>query len=248
MIEQAIKALVGLGKQTAAYQKVDRDRRTSLVYRPDYPEFELEIQRCPEPPRNSQFTEIQSFDDALERFDPDSEASIWVACDGVVCVLNEQWRDDVLVLPLTPSDQWLALEDIPPDMSQKQVIRWLRRHMTGADLLLSKLRRIDFKRSSDGTASIEHGKESLGKKVEAAVQSVEDIPDEFTLEVPRWNVAGLRDTYEVKLLLDIDLQSETFQLMCAPNELEMAQDQAMRALNSQLTGRVGVRPVFNGTP
>jgi hypothetical protein len=99
----------------------------------------------------------------------------------------------------------LAWVDRP--RNQQQVVNSLRTSLEGTfdEKILQVFRKLDFQRKNDGTRSITHTGESLGKSIEARAQSAAgEIPEVlvFTTLVYR-NVPGLPYS-QLRFALDVD--------------------------------------------
>ena len=173
---------------------------------------------------------------------------VWVSPDSVVAVVDDDdYREHKIVLALLKSEQYNKLSGLPGEFTQRQLVRMLKMSFD-APKLMASLRKVDFHRSSDGSRSLDHGSESLGKKVEATVQGIEQIPEEATLEVPFYATATLRELWPVKLRLDIDVDNEKFWLALAPNELSMLEHRALTLVYNRLTDGLETERVFIGSP
>jgi hypothetical protein len=134
-------------------------------------------------------------------------------------------------------------------MSQKQAIRLLRHDLAACncDHILAALRKLDFHRRSDGARTIEHGRETLGRAVEAAVQGATDIPDGFTVEAPVWNTPGAAWPVTVLCTLDLDAEAEKVVITTLPDHLALGLALAQRRLHEALAAALDQYDVYNGT-
>ena len=90
-----------------------------------------------------------------------------------------------------------------------EVVKFLRFGLSGAtEVAARSLARVDFSRKSDGAHEAGHGRESLGKSVEAVVQQSETIPEEFEVRCPVYMNPGLRDLTSVSVRVGIYLDVE----------------------------------------
>jgi len=177
---------------------------------------------------------------------------------GAHAILGRSRREGAL-LPFTPSERWQALEGLARDggaMSVPSAVKLLRfgLHGTGTEAVVQALRRVDFKRSSDGASVTEHGRESLGRSVEAAVQQADSIPEEFSVEVPVFSTPGTlaASTLAVRCGIYLDVLNETVQIRPLADELARAKHAAVQQIADTLETQLGDRgrsqvPVFIGT-
>ena len=176
--------------------------------------------------------------------------TVWHDEKQVVVLVNDSDRRDRVTLPLTLSEQYRALVALgKQSFTQKQLVLWLKRTMRGAidDGLLSAVRVLEFKRRNDGSGTVQHGKESLGRSVEAEVQGMAAIPETVTAFVAVYSTPGCEAKHPVVLSLDIDVDQQTFSLVPLADELTLAVQQAQRDLHAALDGELET-PVYYGTP
>lgn len=173
--------------------------------------------------------------------------------DGAVTVCCDRLdRREFATLHLAKTTRWRKLEALaqtPLVAESKALIRFLRFELAaqGIDQLLAGIRKVDFTRTSSGKAHVEHGRESLGRSVEMAVQKAEDIPETFRIVVPIYATPGVQDNVDVQLGVEIDIEQQRFILRVIPDELE----RGIQAVQSQLRTRIAQAlpavPLFGGT-
>lgn len=111
----------------------------------------------------------------------------------------------------------------PRSMQPAEVVKFLRFHMHGAnvDHVIQAMSRIDFSRTSAGRTDVSHGKESLGRSVEAQVQQADSVPKTFTVTVPIWTNPGFdRYSAQVEFGVYLDLAAQTVELRVLSDEVE----------------------------
>ncbi len=176
---------------------------------------------------------------------------------GIVIHLDGDDRRDMVCMGLVESERFTALRDLQfgDPMTQQEAIRMLRfrLHGTGVDKVIAALRRIDMTRRSDGRSVVEHGRESLGRSVESAVQNADQIPDAFQVSTPVFINPGLADLTMVTVLCGvfIDLACTPVRIEIKPlaDEIPNALARAQEAIGTSL-GRELPRgtPIFHGKP
>jgi hypothetical protein len=196
---------------------------------------------------------ITSFDDMCDAIrdsvlcpDPEvycSPYAISVVCDRVK-------RDSFMTMGFEATTRWnetAALSDRGP-MTQRTAIRFMREDLdVRNDKLLAALRRIDFKRISQSGGVIEHGKETLGRSVEAAILNIDEIPDVFTLRVAPFGNEGLQDiVVDIKCWIYIDIEERNIEVGTFPDEILGARRGATRTINGMLRTLLPGIPVFQG--
>jgi hypothetical protein len=151
----------------------------------------------------------------------------------------------------------LALTDLAveakgrPSYKQADFVRLLRITFAGclgpAGNLLEIVRKIQFRVNQAGRSEVQHGKASIGKSLEAELTGAGALPEEVVFQVPIFE-SGFQDLEMVGCALEVDPQTETFQLIPYPRSIEEALSVAEERLGAELTASLeGVR-VFHGVP
>lgn len=174
---------------------------------------------------------------------------------AVRLVVDRGDRHEVVTMSLMPSKRFLLLESLAAEgktRSPRELIRMLRFDLpvSGATPLMNALRRVDFSRSSAGYAQTEHGKESLGRSVEAAVQQADQVPQTFVATVPVYQNPGLVGitSVDVELGVHIDLDEQAILVKPLADELCLALQRAQQAIGVLFRQRLPNVPVFYGRP
>lgn len=130
--------------------------------------------------------------------------------------------------------------------SQQQVVSALRTALSGTfdDPLLPIFRRLDFLRKNDGTRSVNHTGESLGKSVEARAQTASgEIPEIMVFNTPIYsNVASA--PCALRFALDVDANQELIKISpigdCVPAAFAEAQSELAADIKQKLPGSLVV--------
>ncbi|GJM43460.1 MAG: hypothetical protein DHS20C21_03020 [Gemmatimonadota bacterium] len=249
MLAEFFDRIVGLGSR-ASEATVIRDSalpRTLIISKGE----RIEFRRADTPLR---IVTLDSFEDVLalvenEDLAPNpevyfSESSIWV-------VLNSEDMRECAILDLRESRRFQtirALESEPRSFTPKEAVKFIRYELHGvnADSIVAALGRVDFTRRSEGRNHVEHGKESLGRSVEAQVQQADKVPDTFEVTVPVFTNSGVRHTAIVRCGLYLDLEAERVEIRVLTDEVQFALDTTMGRIRSTLEELTC--PVFNGAP
>lgn len=182
---------------------------------------ELTTVNIPAPDRHSIHESLDSFLGyvAAEGHGPD----IFVGDDSLVAVLDSDDRRETAELELVTSDRFDVLNDLADEFfTAKSATHLLRFRLYGphADPLIAALRQVDFTRTSSGSSTVQHGRESLGRSVEAAVQQAYKVPDSFRVRVPVWRTHGMEQfEVEVSVRVHIDLDNNGFRFIPLSDEL-----------------------------
>ena len=216
-----------------------------------YAWLDKEKHELPPPRREHRVHSLEAMLSAAEQYgknDP-RDGSIWHNEKAVVLLCVDADRRDRVTLGLELSDQYKALQVVSKTpFQQKPFVLFLKRLMRGAidDSLLAAVRVIEFKRRNDGSGTVQHGKESLGRSVEAEVQGMSAIPEIVVANVPVYSTPGCDQRHGIGLSIDIDPDQQTFSLTPLADELTFAIHAAQRALHEALD-ESGL-PVFYGQP
>lgn len=256
MIREAIQEITRLANSA---------NHVGIVECPDLPHELLlrtgtEVERIPIPPpeRKPAFAGFSDLVRALADTSIAGDPEVYVAESGIVAFLDRAKRTERATLALPYSARVLALLEIQKGvaLTPKEAIRFLRLRLSGAhnDRLLPSLRKVEFSRKSTGQASESHGRESLGRSVEAMAQGVEDIPEEFRVQVQAFNLDGLRSIeIDVGIRIYLDAQAERIEFHPIADELTRALHDARSAVQEKLVVELLALSnrhvnVFCGTP
>lgn len=249
MLRDALEFLFRAGAESSAAKLTELPDGTSLLTKPG---GETERVTAQLPARDHLFFELASFIAAVEFYAVKSgdQPVVWVHSTAVVAVLDDDdQRRHSLKMALTYSDQYAAIRNNSGDsFTQSALIKWLKANFALDIKLLAALRKVDFTRTGSGNSSREHGRETLGRSVEAAVQGTEEIPESFTVNIPAYSNSGLRAKFPMELRINIDVENHEFELFAGPNEECMFQEQATDQVLQVLKDRLPELEVFNGFP
>lgn len=149
-------------------------------------------------------------------------------------------------LVTSPQYQWLAHAK-GGVMSQADLVRLLRITFRGclpADgNLLALVRNLKFSTAGEAAVSIQHGRESLGKRVEAAVTGEGVLPEEVTLFIPVFENHPFKA--RVACALEVCPHEQGFRLTPYPLEVRNALDAAVEDVGTLLTAS-GLPPAYRG--
>lgn len=98
--------------------------------------------------------------------------------------------------------------------TQQQVVAGLRTTLAGTfdEKLLPIFRRLDFQRKNDGSKTVTHTGESLGKSIEARAQTASgEIPETLVFDLPVYSNI-LAPTVTLRFALDVDPSQELIKI------------------------------------
>ena len=244
MIHDALKYLVGLGVKSVKPELIDLPgNKVGLFVNGELQTFDGDNRRV-----NSAIGNIES----LMHWMTEQEGlrQIWVKGDIVVGDLDAHLphKCQHVVLELIRSQAFLMLQAwVDTPAAQKSVVRMLRGPLDGCfDAgYLSVFRALDFSRRSDGTKTIEHARESLGRSVESRAQSAGgEIPQTLVFDVPVFT-CGL-GAEKLRFAVDVDAENERISINPIGDCMEDAQQVAREKLVGFLTERLPDVEVYLG--
>lgn len=182
-----------------------------------------------------------------------SAPEVYHCAEGIVVLLDRADRRSTVYLRTRPSERFEALQRLrtAEPMTPRDAIRLLRYelHGSGVDALVSALRRADFTRKGTRTASVDHAKESIGSRIEAEVQGLDKLPEDFAVSTPIYTNPGLRQfVVDVRCGITIDFASERVEIRTLADELQRALDFVQESISDALREALPNVPIFHGKP
>jgi hypothetical protein len=251
MLAEFITKLEGLTKKANGVEvvPVSQIRDKILIRKGDAFEWE----DIPPPPRASKYHGLDDFVAAVMDKDICPDPEVYHDGVGLHAWPNRAERREQIHLIGETSDRWTKMSRLVNDtvFDTRALIKFLRFDLngTGVETLIPLIRKVDFTRKSDGKNQIEHGKESLGKSVEMAVQQAETIPESFRVEVARFSNPQLRTIKAtITIGIYIDVSSDSFVLRALGDEIKNAEEFIQSEINTRLHAVLKDVPIFQGTP
>lgn len=201
------------------------------------------------PPRDHVVYDIESLAAFVANI-PD--VVIWHDDKRVVAVLNDaDFRDSRLTMPLPIHPTFTALEEMAgEDYGQRELIDYLRLNLrkeldSSVPTFIAALRDIKFVNNASGDAQIQHGRESMGRRIEQSVTGVDKLPEDFILDIPLW--LHLDAVVKVDCALVVNTADETFRCGPKPGAVEQAKVAGQTWLGEQLEGACDRAVVYFGS-
>ncbi len=217
-------------------------------------------------PRNHVATSLEALIDYVATAAPEHEPPrdepvedsllapvVWHDDNQVVAVLNDlDDRRDRVTLTLTLSrgmEAIMGLDKSRTDLPQRDLIRLLRVEIGVESKVVTPFRKIDWTKSSTTKVEKQIRQESMGAEVKHAASGVDELPDEITVSIPVYDVAGERKPVSIRLVLEYGEQV----ILCVPRpgEVQRAFDEAQASIRERLMElTLGSRavPVYGGRP
>jgi hypothetical protein len=225
---------------------------------------ELLVKRAEPPPRQSRLTSLGAIEDYLKlisEHELSKQPAIYYNAELITILLDESdesRRDESCVIELERSPECAVVDGLAASeqwIDQRALIRLLRVKLAGClgesgDELIRLLRTIEFGEASQGRGNLQHGKESLGREVEAEIRaSAGELPEKIVLQLRVFSDPVLRDCLQpVWCALDIKPREGTFNLCPLPGELQLAEGRTLDVIGNLLRDAAGTIPVIAGTP
>lgn len=151
-------------------------------------------------------------------------ATLWVDGKAVTLSIDDSDRRDTVTMALTPTPERLALQTFSGKwLGQDDLISALRRDLRfihARDVFLASVRKIRWASSDAGEATVQHGKESLGRQVEKSVAGLDAaFPEEVTCAAKSY-VGVDSEPYPFVLTVDVNLTEHRFRLTVLPGQLD----------------------------
>lgn len=215
---------------------------------------ELRFERFPAPVRCGTIIDMQSLTDAINdpKICPNPE--VYIDAERITVFTDRDERKSTMVLDMTPSARLVTVRSLRGRvLSQKDAIRMLRYDLEGPDSkeLIPAMRTIDFSRLTANRRTVERGKDTMGRTVEAHVQQIDKVPELFTVTIPAFDVAGLRSiTMTLRIGIEPDLDREGFEFVLYPDEMSTGMSAVLSEVYQIIRANVSDQEVtlLMGTP
>jgi len=206
---------------------------------------------APPPPRSGDLHGLNDVLAAASDMAPSPE--VYHDTGLVTLLLNRQDRREKMIVPLHLSKRYQTVAALAAgrDFDVPAAVKFLRFELHGTNVghVIDAISRIDFTRRSEGHASVEHGRETLGNSVEAAIQQADNVPEAFRVSVDVYTNPGFRYTIQIECGVYIDLAAQKVHLRTLADELALAEDATQAFIHEQLTGNLpDGTPVYEGRP
>ena len=257
MLKEAIDTIremaddANVNKNTPVFVEVDK-RKTLATKTKEGDIFISDAERGPA--RSHRATDLETVVAFALRF-KDKNPAIWYSRAGVVCLIDDEDREDTIKLTLRFSDQFAQLVELnrtKAKVSQRDMILLLRSTfkdclMHNADLV-KQLRTV--KVQSGGTTELQRGKSSEGRQIAAEIGSQYEPPEYLSLSIPVFLDQIGTGLQTVQCVFEVHEDGPTFQLFPLPAELECAAVDAEVRIHDRIVSLLGESsvPCYFGTP
>lgn len=212
---------------------------------------ELRFEQFPAPLRCVNIIDMESLTDAVNdpKICPNPE--VYIDAERIIVFTDRDERKSTMSLDLTPSARLVTVRSLRGRvLSQKDAIRMLRYDLEGPNSkeLIPAMRSIDFSRLTANRRTVERGKDTMGRTVEAQVQQIDKVPESFSLTIPVFDVAGIRSiTMTLRIGIEPDLDREGFEFVLYPDEMSTGMSAALSEVHQIIRANVAEQvPVLMG--
>lgn len=190
--------------------------------------------------------------------------TVWYGPGGIFVTFNPQTRPgDAAGMPLEFSVEYAVLRLMRSEKSwlkQADLVKALRvdlaKTLSNQPELLTTVRTIKAATAKTAEGDVQHGRESLGLSVNAAVTGSGPLPEQVMLAIEVFDEPGLgpaRVRWPVCCALLIEPTEVRFALWPLPGEIEQALDNAVEHIGTELRTLLGGQegepvPIFRGHP
>lgn len=220
------------------------DSRRAMVCNPNGDVVNVDLEA---PLRRIEFGDLTSFASFV---DSHADAMVFLSAQEIVAWLDKYDRREYAFLLAHYTRRWSQLEQLgggSSGFSVRELVRFLALELGVSAGIVSKFRRIDFTRTSSGKNHVEHGRESLGRSVESAVQQVDELPEELRIDVDVLNNRELDTTTTAVVRVFVNHDEQKIELRTVADELESAKRAAMARALQVVQGAMKA-PVYLGKP
>lgn len=251
MIAEAIKALAELAVKASAPQKIDSGDPRQIGY---VINGEVDHVNTEPAPRKHEVKSLADVVALATRFAGSEDSPVvWYDEDAVTLVIDDQGhRLETATFRLLTSEVFDKLAELAkskPRLDQKSFVRLLRIDLAGTlepVVLLNAVRAVRWSSVTD--ANIGKQRESMGRDIEARCSDGKDLPDDVTLRVPVYRVAGERTPLPCRCSVEVDATDGTFRLLPFPDELDRVRQAAVASIAERLAEQLGDVPCYYGKP
>lgn len=238
MLKEAIQLLMDKAVSAAGPHRMaeSRDGRSAMFLMPDGVIENVDVGPYP---RCHHFGSLDDLAGFATRF---SDASVWHKKDAVVVLCDDQKRQDMGTLVLEWSREYRVLDKLDhgeDKYAQAAFVRLLHRELGVDASIVAAFRRLDFQVLQASYGEFSHGKDRMGKSVQADVQGSQDIPDEITVTVPIYETPGERAPEPIACGVDLEPQNSVIRFRPLPGELSKALESRQVDIRRRLVALLG---------
>lgn len=212
-----------------------------------------EMVSIPPSPRDNTVYDLGSLIAAANHYSDrtTNETAVFVNQDRIKVVLDDSaHRVNVVTMPLKFHDQLEVVSGLDRrQLAPKEAVRLFRVDLaySVAPAIVSMFRQVDFDRAEKQSKGTQHGRDTLGKSVEVAVQNVDKFPEDIVLMVPIYSSPGIDERRPIECALEILPEVGKFAIIPKCGQVQSAMNDATKAIIATLEEQLPEDvPVFYG--
>lgn len=245
MFKEALEFQHELGRRSVQPSLTDLPGNTVLLTKPDGTSTVLTKDRTLRKDKVSSLRSLADWCSGKEALD------VWVR-ERVIEAINYPTvpnQVDSVSLPLTHSQAWQTLAGWnKKGFKQKEAVRLLRGQLadTFDEQHLRVFKSLDFSRRNDGTRSVTHTGESLGRSIELQAQGKDGaIPERIAFQLP---VFDFEESPKVTVVMavEVDAEAETISLFAVGDAFTQGERAALKSLRETLAKDIPEASVYLG--
>lgn len=244
MIEhEALELAIQTAQDAARKPIIPCDKLPRHNYLTQAPDGTLAIQEAPREPRSYHVEDLADFAKAVRQF---ARGKPTVLCGPgcIEAVLDEEHSGrERLHFGLSHTSEFLKLKQLAADRQGLQQGAFL--NLLRIDLaqcvpsdVITQLRAVKFKKSSEGVAKVQHGSEAISTEIKQSIMLESGAPPEEICATLRVYVE-LPETRMVRCAVDLDVEAMAFRLIPLSGELETAERDVRCNTRDQLRELLG---------
>lgn len=172
----------------------------------------------------------------------DANPVVWIGRDSIVLVIDDDERRDRVTLALERSQVFTAATSLKSPFSQVDMIRLLRttfRNAINCRDVLANIRNLKFRNLSEGSVSIQHGNESLGRQINNEVSGADKVPESIVLPLNVYANRGETDVIvNIEFDIEIDAEKGLFHVKPMPDAIDSAVSEAIQSIRDRIESAV----------
>jgi len=251
MLQELFEKLTSTIRQADLAKVIEFDERTKIVQQGD----KLEWRNVEAKPRSHEVETFASFVDAAKNWGA-AKGVVWHKRNSVELVANDQDdRLDRICATLTDTAPFELLETLAAEkrwMPHRDFVLMLRHDLTDVfDVeFVRAVRSIDFQAHDGAISTVDRGRDTLGRSVDAVVSNMESL-DRWERVFAKVDVYEERDWFvkrSVECMFDVDPTTRKLMLRPIAGQIENAIDDTHQEIQTALSSALKEAkiPVFRG--
>lgn len=217
------------------------------------PDGSVEVLDVPPAHRSAK---LAGFTDLVAALSPEGMAAlpeVYFDANMVFAYMDRHDRRDHASVGLSLSDHAKTVRDLVSgvDVTPRKARTLFLFDLPGcvSSSVSDALSQVDFSRFVKSGESAAHGRETLGRSVEAAVAQAERIPETFPIQFRVWSTSGFVE-HEVTVACGVylDVENSKIHLRLLAGEWAVAMNRAVSEVGDRLRSALPGVPVYHGAP